>query len=99
MGLFDIAKKEKNIKKKAEWKQGLIHTVVELSDDYLQLITSSKTDTIFYKDIVNVEVVMHTVTINTNVKTFSLISKGIRGGSDKANLLCTQILEKMSENK
>ena len=99
MGLFDTITKEKNIKKQAEWKQGLIHTIVELNDDYLQLISSTRTDTIFYKDIMNVEVSLNVVNIKTNVKTFSLVSKSIRGSSGKANLLYNEILDKMSEKK
>ena len=99
MGLFDTITKEKNIKKNAEWKQGLIHTVVEFHDDHMKLVTSAVTDTIFYQDIMNVEVVVNVVNIKTNVKTFSLISKSIRGGSDKANQLYEEILRKMSENK
>lgn len=99
MGLFDTINKQKNINKKAEWKQGLIQTVVELNDDYLQLITATATDTIFYKDIVSVEASVNVVNIRTNVKTFSLISKKLRGGSDRANQLHNEILIKMSEKK
>jgi hypothetical protein len=99
MGLFNTIKKQKNINKKAEWKQGLIQTVVELNEEYMQLITATVTDTIFYKDIMNVEVVVNVVNIKTNVKTFSLMSKGIRGGSDRAEALGVEILRKMSEYK
>jgi hypothetical protein len=47
----------------------------------------------------NVEVVVNVVNIKTNVKTFSLMSKGIRGGSDRAEALGVEILRKMSEYK
>ena len=99
MGLFDTFSKSKKINKQAEWKQGLMHTIVELNDEYMELITPTSKDTIFYRDIVSVDVAVNTVNIRTNAKTFSLMSKSIRGGSDKANRLYTQILEKMKENK
>ena len=86
-------------KEKAEWKQGLIPTTVELNEDHIKLITATVTDTIFYKDIMNVEVALNIVNIKTNVKTFSLISSKLRGGNEKANELYDKILIKMSEKK
>lgn len=93
MGLFN------RNKEKAEWKQGLIPTTVELNEDHIKLITATVTDTIFYKDIMNVEVALNIVNIKTNVKTFSLISSKLRGGNEKANELYDKILIKMSEKK
>jgi hypothetical protein len=99
MGLFNTIKKQKNINKKAEWKQGLIQTVVEFNEEYMQLITATVTDTIFYKDIMNVEVVVNVVNIKTNVKTFSLTAKRKHGGKDLANQLYNDVIVKMGENK
>ena len=99
MGFLDEMKKAKNLHKKAEWKQGLSNTVVELNDDHMKLIAPGSTDIIFYKDIMNVEQNLFTVNIKTNVKTFSLISKKKRGGTDKAAELQQQLIEKISENK
>lgn len=98
MGLFG-SKKSKTIRKNAEWKQGLIHTVVELEEDHLKLVTPTATDTIFYKDIVSVEVSVNVVNIRTNVKTFSLIARGLRGAGDRAQGLHDELVERMSMNK
>ena len=94
MGLF-----KRNKKEKAEWKQGLIPTTVELNEDHINLKTATYTDTIFYKDIMNIEVVVNIVNIKTNVKTYSLMSGKLRGGSEKADELYNQILIKISEKK
>ena len=94
MGLFNRNKKEK-----AEWKQGLIPTTVELNEDHINLKTPTYADTIFYKDIMNIEVVVNIVNIKTNVKTYSLMSGKLRGGSEKADELYNQIITKMSEKK
>ena len=99
MGLFDTIKREKNTEKKAKWKQGLIHTNVELHDEYFQLITSTRTDTVFYKDIMDVQVVRQVVNIKTNVKTFSLTAKRNAGGKDLANEFYNTLIVKMSEKK
>lgn len=99
MGLFDTIRKEKNTKKEAKWKQGLIHTIVELNDNHMQLISSTQTDTIFYKDIMDIQVVRRVVNIKTNVKTFSLIAKKKYGGQDLANQLYNEVIVKMGENK
>ena len=94
MGLF-----KRNKKEKAEWKQGLIPTTVELNEDHINLKTPTYADTIFYKDIMNIEVVVNIVNIKTNVRTFSLISSKIRGRNEKADELYNQIIIKMSEKK
>ena len=86
-------------KNKPEWRQGLIPTTLELNNDHMKLITQTVTDTIFYRDIMNIEVVTNIVNIKTNVKTYSLMSSKLRGGSDKANELYNQLLVRMSENK
>ena len=96
MGLFDTIKKSKEVNKKAEWRIGGIPTVVELHDDHIRLYNSAVENVIFYKDIMNVEVAAMVVNIKTNVKTFSLQSRSVRGGSDKARELYSQIMEKMS---
>jgi hypothetical protein len=99
MGLFDIAKKSKEINKKAEWKIGAIPTIVELEEDHFKLINTGKTEAIFYKDIVSVEQSINIVNIRTKVKTYSLRARKLRGGSDKAQELQLQILEKINEYK
>ena len=99
MGLFDTIKRENKTKKEAQWKQGLIHTIVELKDNHMQLISSTQTDTIFYKDIKDIQLVRHIVNIKTNVKTFSLTAKRKHGGKDLANQLYNDIIVKMGENK
>lgn len=99
MGLFDKMKKSKEFRKTAEWKQGLIHTHVELEEDHMKLLTETSMDIIFYKDIMSVQQVSHVVNIRTNVKTYSLTARKIRGGTDKAIELTQQILEMMNKNK
>ena len=99
MGLFDTIKRENKTKKEAQWKQGLIHTIVELNDNHMQLISSTQTDTIFYKDIKDIQVVRRVVNIKTNVKTFSLTAKKEYGGQDLANQLYNDVIVKMGENK
>ena len=99
MGLFDKMKKQKEFNKKAEWKQGLIPTIVELNEDHIKLTGPASTDIVFYKDIMNLECVGMNVRIKTNVKTFSLVSEGLRGRSERARVLQEQILEKMMEYK
>lgn len=99
MGLFDTMKKSKEVNKKAEWADGVIPTIVELNEDYLRLYNSATENNIFYQDIKNVEVAPMIINIKTNVKTFSLRSRKLRGGTDKARELQEQILAKMSECK
>ena len=99
MGLFDSIKKSKEINKKAEWRVNNLPTVVKLNKDHILLYNSAAENVIYYKDIVNVEVVPLIVNIRTTVKTFSLQSRKVRGGSDKARELHAQIVEKMSEVK
>ena len=98
MGLFDIAKKSKEINKKAEWKIGATQTIVELEDTHMKLINISSQDIIFYKDIVSVDQTGAVVKIHTAAKTYSLISRKLRGGMDKAQELQLQILEKINES-
>ena len=99
MGLFDSMKKSKELNKKAEWKQGLINTVIEFNPDHMKLITATYTDVIFYKDIMSVQQSVYVVNIRTNVKTYSLISKKKRGGTEKAAALTEQIIGFMNQNK
>ena len=99
MGLFDKRREQKEFNNKAEWKQGLIPTIVELNDDHMKLITQAYTDTVFYKDIMFIEQVTRIVNFQTNVKKFSLISSHRRGGGERAAELHMQILEKMSQHK
>ena len=99
MGLFDSMKKSKELNKKAEWKQGLINTVIEFNPDHMKLITATQTDVIFFKDIMSVQQVTFIVNIKTNVKTYSLSSRKKRGGSDKAAALTEQIIGFMNQNK
>ena len=99
MGLFDGMKKSKEIQKKADWKVGLMPTFIEFHDDYMQLISTGSTDTIFYKDIMSVEQTAYLVNIKTNVKTYPLTSRKKRGGTDRAIALQQQILEKIAEKK
>ena len=99
MGLFDTIRKSKEVSNKAEWRMGAIPVIVELNDDHMKLITSTVTNTIFYGDIMSVEQAMSVVNIKTNVKDYSLLSKGLRGGTAKATELSNQILEKMAEYK
>lgn len=99
MGLFDSMKKTKELNKKAEWKQAMIKTVIEFNPDHMKLITATQTDVIFYKDIMSVQQATFVVNIKTNVKTYSLTPKKLRGGSEKAAALVEQITMKMNENK
>ena len=99
MGLFDSLKKSKEVQKEAEWKVGLMPTFIEFYEDYLQLVSTGATDTIFYKDIMSVEQSAFVVTLRTNVKTFALTSRKKRGGTDRAIALQHQILEKIAEKK
>ena len=99
MGLFDKRREQKEFNNKAEWKQGLIPTIVELNDDHMKLITQAYTDTVFYTDIMFIEHVTRVVNFRTNVKKFSLIYKNRKGGGEKAAELHSQIMAKMSENK
>jgi hypothetical protein len=99
MGLFDSMKKTKELNKKAEWKQGIINTVIEFNPDHLKLTTATQTDVIFYKDIMSVQQATFVVNIKTNVKTYSLTPKKLRGGSEKAAALTQQIIEYMNQNK
>ena len=99
MGLFDSIKKSKEVNKKAEWRIGAIPTVVELHEDHIKIYNSAVENFVFYQDIMSVEVAPLIVNIKTNVKTFSLQSRSVRGGSDKARGLQEQILLKMSECK
>ena len=99
MGLFDIARKSKEIKKQAEWKQGALPTLIEFNEDHMKLITATETDIIFYKDIVDVQQVTMIVNIRTIRKTYSLTSAKLRGGSDKAVELQMKLLELMQKNK
>ena len=99
MGLFDSMKKTKELNKKAEWKQALTKTVIEFNPDHMKLITATQTDVIFYKDIMSVQQSVHVVNIRTNVKTYSLTPKKLRGGSEKAAALTQQIIEYMNQNK
>ena len=99
MGLFDTIKKSKDVNNKAEWKYGLVPAVVELNEDHLRIYNSANEDIVFYRDIINVEVVPMVINIKTMVKTFSLRSRSVRGGTEKARELQGQILAKMSEYK
>ena len=99
MGLRDRMKKSKEVNKKSEWRIGGIPTVVELNEDHIRLYNSAVENVIYYRDIMNVEVAPLIVNIKTNVKTFSLQSRKLRGGTDKARELQSQILAKMSEFK
>ena len=99
MGLFDITRKSKEIKKQAEWKQGMIPTLIELNEDHMKLVTATETDIIFYQDIVDVQQVTRIVNIRTMRNTYSLTAAKLRGGGDKAVELQMQLLEKMSKNK
>lgn len=99
MGLFDSIKKSKEINKAAEWKIGVTPTVVELNEDHIRLYNSAVENVIYYRDIMNVEVAPLIINIKTNVKTFSLQSRKVRGGTDKARGLQSQIMSKMSEYK
>lgn len=99
MGLFDTMKKSREIAKNAEWKKGVNNTLVELHDNHIKLITPTITDTIFYKDIVNVEQNYNTVVISTPAKTYKVVSRKLRGGSDRAAVLCQSILEQVMEYK
>lgn len=95
MGFFDSVKKSKEIKNKAEWKQGLNHTIVELEKDHLKLLTAAGTDIIFYKDIVEVQQVNKVVNIRTTMRTHSLISKN---NAEAAQELQLELLHKISDN-
>jgi hypothetical protein len=99
MGLFDSMKKTKELNKKAEWKQGIINTVIEFNPDHMKLTTATQTDVIFYKDIMSVQQATFVVNIKTNVKTYSLMSRKKRGSSEKAAALTQQIIEYMNQNK
>ena len=99
MGLFDSIKKSKEVNKKSEWKIGLNPVVVELNEDHLLLYNSVINDIVFYRDIRGVEVSPLVVTIKTNVKSYQLRSRSVRGGTDKARELQMQLMEKMSEYK
>lgn len=96
MGLFDGIKKNKEINKKSEWKQGLTNTILELNEDHIKLTTITKTDIVFYKDIVEVEQIRKIIYIRTIRKTYALTS---RKGKERATELQMQLLEKMSEYK
>ena len=95
MGFFDSVKKSKEIKNKAEWKQGLNHTIIELEKDHLKLLTVAGTDIIFYKDIVEVQQVNKVVNIRTTMRTHSLISKN---NTEAAQELQLELLHKISDN-
>ena len=95
MGFFDSVKKSKEIKNKAEWKQGLNHTIVELEKDHLKLLTTAGTDIIFYKDIVEVQQVNKVVNIRTTMRTHSLISKN---NAESAQELQLELIHKISDN-
>ena len=99
MGLFDSIKKSKEVNKKSEWRIGGIPTVVELHEDHIKIYNSAVENIVFYRDIMSVEVAPLIVNIKTNVKTYSLQSRSLRGGTDKARELQGQILAKMSECK
>ena len=99
MGFFDKMNEKKNFRKTAEWRQGLIHTHIELNEDHLKIITLTETDIVFYKDIVEVQQVTRVVNIRTIRKTYSLSYYKLRGGGDKAVELQMRLLELMSENK
>ncbi len=99
MGLFDTIKKSKEVNKKAEWRIGGIPTVVELHDDHMKIYNSAVENIVFYKDIMDVQVVRNIVNIRTNVKTYSLQNRKIRGGSPLAVELQGELLAKMSVYK
>lgn len=96
MGLFDSIRKSKEIKNKAEWKQGLNHAIVELENDHLKILTAAGTDIIFYKDIVEVQQVNKVVNIRTTMRTHSLISKN---NPESAQELQLELLHNISDNK
>ena len=98
MGLFDAMKKSKEINKKAEWKQGLNNTVVELNEDHIKLYNSATSTIIFYRDLVSVDQTVNIVNIRTKAKTFPLTSRKLRGGTEKAIELQEKLIEKISEN-
>ena len=99
MGLFDTINKQKKTNKKAEWKQGLIPTIVELKDDHMAIITATTEDIVFYQDIMFLECVVNVVNIRTNVKRYALRSGKLRGGSERADKLHSELLEKIAQSK
>ena len=96
MGLFSSIKKSKDIKNNSDWRYGVNHAQLEFTPNYLKITTAAVEEVVFYKDIVNVEVVGKIVNIRTMVKTFSLISKQ---GKSHAQDLRVLLLDKVAENK
>lgn len=99
MGLFDSGRRNKEIKKVAEWNQALMPTLLELNEDHMKLTTAAETDIVFYKDIVDIQQVSRIVTIKTLRKTYTLTARKRRGGGEKAADLQMQLLELMQKNK
>ena len=99
MGLFDTIKKSKEVNQNAEWKMGAIPTVVELNDDHIRIYNSATQEMVFYKDIKSVEQSVNIVNIRTNVRTYSLRYRKLRGGTDKAMEFTSLLSEKISQFK
>lgn len=96
MGLFNTIKKQKQTNKKAEWKIGLIPTIVTLEDTHMKIANTVSEDIVFYQDIMFLEQVTRYVNIRTNVKKYSLRSNH---GSEGAKILHRDLLVKMNECK
>ena len=96
MGLFNTIKKQKQTNNQAEWKIGLIPTIVTLEDTHMKIANSVSEDIVFYQDIMFLEQVTRYVNIRTNVKMYSLRSNH---GSAGAKMLHRNLLEKMSKCK
>ena len=99
MGLFDTIKKSKDVNAKAEWKIGAFPTVVELNEDHMKLYNSATQELVFYRDIKSVEQSVNIVNIRTNVRTYSLRYRKLRGGTDKAMEFTALLSEKISQFK
>lgn len=96
MGLFGSIRKSTKVKKESDWRLGLNHVMIDLTDDYIRMTTSFSEDIVFYKDIIFLEQIGKYVNFRTNVKSFSLRSKN---SSEAAAALHQDLLMKMSEHK
>jgi hypothetical protein len=98
MGFFDSIKQGS---KKTEWTVNRKKADIELSEDYMRISIPmpSKETIVFYKDISFIELKRTVVEIKTNTGKFKIIPSKVRGGTDKANELYLQLLQKINEKK
>ena len=99
MGLLDKFKEAGEIGKNYELKLGIQPALITLNDSYLHIKTGGKEVQIFYKDIQKVEKRVTAIEIKTITDKYTLNPKKIRGGTELADNLYAQIIEKMNEHK